>query len=246
MLEDIRTMMWKEWKEVILQQAGPSRRGTQLRILIVFFLFGVVIPWRAGPGYVENPMSLVIPTFVPIFAILGTVTDSFAGERERHTLETLLASRLSDSAILIGKLAAAVLYAWSALIIMLVLGLVGVNLANVPNGLLMFPLDRLVTALIFNVLLSLVVASAGVLVSLRAATVRQAMQVLSLAFMAIVYGGGFGFAMLPLEWRQSIIQELTRNLLQTEILTGLALLILAALFSFAAYARFQRARLILD
>ena len=193
MIDDIRTVIWKEWKEVILQQGGSSRRGTQLRILLLFLVFGFVIPWRAGAGYIDNPMSLIVPSFVPIFAILGTVTDSFAGERERHTLETLLASRLSDEAILIGKMLCAVFFAWISLIVMLGLGLLGTNLSHYEGRILMFPTDRLIAALVFNFLLALLVSSAGVLVSLRAPTVRQAMQILSFSFMGIVYGGVFGF-----------------------------------------------------
>jgi ABC-type Na+ efflux pump permease subunit len=40
------------------------------------------------------------------------ITDSIAGERERQTLETLLASRLPDRAILLGKVAAITLLGW--------------------------------------------------------------------------------------------------------------------------------------
>ena len=36
------------------------------------------------------------------------IADGIPGERERHTLETLLASRLSDRSILLGKVMAAV------------------------------------------------------------------------------------------------------------------------------------------
>src|ERR1700674_4323483 len=110
MLDDVRTVIWKEWKEVVLQQGGASRRGAQFRVALALGLFGFIIPWRAGPAYVDNPLSLVIPSLIPILFIVGIVTDSFAGERERHTLETLLASRLSDGAILIGKVTCAVLF----------------------------------------------------------------------------------------------------------------------------------------
>ena len=44
--------------------------------------------------------------------IISFIGDAIAGERERHTLETLLASRMPDRAILLGKVIAIVLYAW--------------------------------------------------------------------------------------------------------------------------------------
>lgn len=247
MIDDICTIIWKEWKDEIWQQGQTSQRATQMRIVLIVFLFGIIIPWRAGPAYVENPMSLIVPTLIPIFAILGIVTDSFAGERERHTLETLLASRLSDQSILIGKMLCAVLVAWVVFFIMLVLGLVGVNIAHSHGKLLMFPTNRLITALVFNVLLSMVISSAGVLVSLRAPTVRQAMQILSIGFMIVVYGAGFGFQMLPAEWRAWIIKAVTgENLFTAEAIAAAALLAIAAALFAAASWRFQRARLILD
>jgi ABC-2 type transport system permease protein len=247
MIDDICTIIWKEWKDEIWQQGQMSQRPTQMRIILILLLFGIIIPWRAGPSYVENPMSLIVPTMVPVFAILGIVTDSFAGERERHTLETLLASRLSDQSILVGKMLCAVLVAWAAFLLMLILGLIGVNIAHGQGQLLMFPVNRLITALVFNVLLSLVVSSAGVLVSLRAPTVRQAMQILSIGFMIIIYGGAFGFQMLPADWRAPIIKFLMdQNVYVLEAIgAGILLAIAAGLFAAASW-RFQRARLILD
>jgi ABC-2 type transport system permease protein len=247
MLDDIITVIWKELREIIWQQGGASRRPTQIRIIIILFLFGIVIPWRAGPAYVQNPMSLIIPTLVPVFAIFGMVTDSFAGERERHTLETLLASRLSDRAILVGKLLCAVGVAWAAFLIMLILGLLGVNIAHGRDHLLMFPQDRLLTALVFNFLLSLVTSAAGILVSLRAPTVRQAMQILSIGFMVIVYGGGFGYLLLPADWRAAIVRfVMGQNLFTLETIAAGILLGIAVVLFVAAHFRFQRARLILD
>ncbi len=65
--------------------------------------------------------------------------DSFAGERERHTLETLLASRLPDHAILSGKLLVCVLYSFIMTIIFIVLCLAVVNIAYWNGQLLMYP-----------------------------------------------------------------------------------------------------------
>lgn len=50
--------------------------------------------------------------YFPLVLTLTMVADSFAGERERHALETLLASRLSDRAILLGEAAALTSYGW--------------------------------------------------------------------------------------------------------------------------------------
>jgi ABC-2 type transport system permease protein len=54
---------------------------------------------------------------------------SVAGERERRTLETLLASRLDERAILFGKLLAARAYGWGLTLLSLLLGAASVSLA---------------------------------------------------------------------------------------------------------------------
>jgi ABC-2 type transport system permease protein len=48
----------------------------------------------------------------------------------RHTLETLLASRLPDASILLGKLGAVVAYVWGQVLICLLLGAVTVNVVQ--------------------------------------------------------------------------------------------------------------------
>ena len=58
------------------------------------------------------------------------IADSFAGERERHTLETLLASRLSDRAILFGKIAACIAYGWLMAMLCVLVGTITENVSH--------------------------------------------------------------------------------------------------------------------
>src|SRR4029079_5531570 len=112
-----------------------------------------------------------------------------------------------DEAILIGKMLTGVLFALSVFVVMLVLGLVGANLSAGHDHLLMFPATWLFGAFAFNLLFALVMSSAGVLVSVRASTVRQAMQTLSIGVMVLFYGGGFGFFFfMPAEWKARLIR----------------------------------------
>src|SRR5436309_9767960 len=100
---DIATVFWKEWKEIVLERASG---GSGLRPLVMVGLVGIVVPLRVGAERYLGPQSLVGLIVIALAAVLAVVPDAFAGERERHTLETLLASRLTDRAILFGKLAA--------------------------------------------------------------------------------------------------------------------------------------------
>lgn len=86
MTADILTMMWKEWKE-ILNWGG--RRG-RLGIVLFVVVFGVALPWQMGRAWIASPIALAYWAWVPLFMVTTVTADAFAGERERHTLETLL------------------------------------------------------------------------------------------------------------------------------------------------------------
>ncbi len=246
MIDDICIILWKEWKEFLLQR-GSSRKTMLISALLPVILLGVVIPWRAGAAYVNNMVALVVPGLMPLLFVLMLVADSFAGERERHTLETLLATRLSDQVILLGKIAAAVLYAWAVLVSTLALALLGINIVYGHGELIMFPMSRLIPTLVYDFLLAVLLSCIGVFVSLRASTVRQAMQTMNLGFMLIVWGGFFGFQALPTEWHGVLLNVLAgKNLLRSEIIVGIILIVADALLLLASHARFRRARLILD
>src|SRR5512146_2273386 len=124
MIGDVLTMMWKETK--LLQQG--SGRG-RLWPLIFVLVFGAIVPIQAGPAYVHTPIGVAFWMLIPPMLVSTWAADSFAGERERHTLETLLASRLSDRAILFGKIAVLAGFSWAMALVAMVLSLAGVNTA---------------------------------------------------------------------------------------------------------------------
>jgi len=93
MLADIWTVIWKEWHE-ILHQFG-STRTTVLNQLLLVVVVAISFSFPAERTWLETPASLQIWCLLPMLLVTTTIADSFAGEGERHTLETLLASRLS-------------------------------------------------------------------------------------------------------------------------------------------------------
>src|ERR1051326_3906642 len=220
MFSDVATVIWKEWKELI-GRSGRSRSDT-LKTIGVTAVILAIIMWRSS-FLANNLGALIVPSFVVIQLLTGLMADSFAGERERHTLETLLASRLSDLAILIGKIAAGVLLAWGLLVSTVSLGVLAAyvrgDLTRSP-----VPVGDLVAILGIYFLICLAMSCAAVLVSLRAATVRQAIQTLTWSFMAIFFLGIFAVARLSPEWRATLMRVLAgNNLLRTEIIAAAAL-----------------------
>ena len=80
--------------------------------------------------------------WMPFLWVSGIVADLFAGERERHTLESLLATRLSDQSILFGKLLAALTYGFAVTWVVMLAGLVTVNIGFGRQGLLFYPVGN--------------------------------------------------------------------------------------------------------
>lgn len=239
-MSDLGTMIWKEAKDLIFLGGW----GQWIRPLLVIGVVGVALPWRAGLPWLElSPIELLILLWVPFITIISFIGDAIAGERERHTLETLLASRLPDRAILLGKVIVTVGYAWGMAIASLLLGAVVANLStgNGPGSWVFYhPLELFLEALALCLLVSLLAASAGVLISLRVATVRQAQQTLSIGTIVLVFGGLLAISALPgdlfsaLSYTQLLVIAMAVLAVLDAVLLGLALV------------SFQRARLILS
>jgi len=242
---DVLTVAWKEWRELL--QLGGSHRGGRFSLAILVGVFGVFLPLQAGAEWVESPASVFYWGWVPLMLVGSAVADSFAGERERHTLETLLASRLPDSAILLGKIFAAVTYGWGLVMVMLVLSLITVNLAARTGPLLMFPWRFAVGAPLLALLGAGLAATAGVLVSLRASTVRQAAQTLNIGMLLLIFIPVLGIQALPDAWKAQLgAWAMTIGVGGLVwVAAGLLALLDLSLLA-AAFARFRRSRLVLD
>ena len=239
MITDIYTMIRKEWKEMFLQR-GSWKSGL-INQLVVLAVLGVFMPMQTGPHWLTNPALALAWLWLPVSLTMNMVADAFAGERERHTLETLLASRLSDQAILAGKIAAAVLYGFALAVLSLLLAAVTINLAYPAGGVQFYPLPVFAASIVVVLLANTLMAALGVLVSLRAQTARQAFQYLSIAMLVLFVGPLLVFQFAPAAWKESLAGWNTVQLMAGAIL-GLAAIDIGLIA--AARTRFQRSRLI--
>ena len=244
MIADALTIMWKEWRELLLTRG--NLRGGIVGVLVVLAAFGVVLPLEVGRAWLQSPSVLAYWLWVPLFLVSSVVADSFAGERERHTLETLLASRLADRSILYGKVGAAVGYAWGLTMLSVLLGAVTVN-ATAGGAISFYPLDVFVAIVLVSLLGAFVAAAAGVLISLRAQSVRQAQQTLSIAIMALVFVPLLGAKALPAEAQARLARLASgADVWGLVVVAAAVLLALAAVLMAVAQVRFRRSRLITD
>jgi ABC-2 type transport system permease protein len=245
MSEDLRTMFWKEWRSLV---GGKARRqvlltGGMLSIWAVWFPIQM-----GGEDFVSDPLLMGIITITMPMIITGIIVpDAIAGERERHTLGTLLASRLPDRAILYGKLAFGVMLGWFATPLLMLVGLVVANLVALDAAPLFYDPVVLVVVLALGLLVALLTGSIGVFVSLRAATAQEAQQLTLIGLMVPFMVAGFG-AMLVFSDR-ALAQQAIDFMGSPEawlivIAIMAVLLVIDGLLVVAADRRFRRGRLI--
>ncbi len=179
----------------IAEIAADWRMVIPLLVLTVAVPLLAVIAVLMAAGYLHDPswaisllpLGLLLCGFLPAGFSLVNASESFVGEKERNTLESILATPVTDAEIYLGKLAGALLLPLcsSALAIVtfagcFVLGAPASVVAQLHGWLL-----AAIVALVF--LKALVLVTGAVLVSIHATSVRGAN--LLAAFILVPLGG---------------------------------------------------------
>lgn len=174
---DVWAVIRKEWLE------WTSSRGFLVNPLVVIAVFGVAVPLVAGQLWSENLLVQWVWIWLPLSMSTGPTIDLIVGERERGTLEVLLSTRLSERAILVGKVAAVALYGWVLVLVCWLAGWLTVRLVYGQGSLGQALV--LLAPLALSLLAALFVALAGALISLRAQTTRQAQALTSVLLLGV-------------------------------------------------------------
>ncbi len=243
---DIMTMIWKESKGLFKQ--GKSRSKTNLILLTPVLMFGIILPLQFREEWLDMGWSLVVALFTPLILIAPTICEAFAGERERHTLETLLASRLPDRGILFGKMIVSIIYGWGMTVFLLAISLVVVNIFLWDGKFHFYLVNIFLADLGLSVLFSGLMVTLGILISLRSTTVQSAQQVLMMVLVIPIFGIQAIVFLLPTFIPMETIREFLGRFDYDQILVILlgALLLADIGLLLAAMSRFKRSRLILN
>jgi ABC-2 type transport system permease protein len=248
-MRDIWVVCRKELKELL--SSYGDRRSSLLRAGILCGVFGLVIPLSQKDVWMGTLLPALFFLALPLTIVSGVVIDSFAGERERGTLETLLATRLSNQAILFGKVLAVVVYAWSIALFSLLLSLIGLNFTKGSPGLFVYTTPVMLAGMLGSQLVSGLMAGAGVFISLKAKSMRSAQQTLSMAMLLFFMGIGFGLPALAKIFPGDMARNLqemakTINIWTLIKVVALILAVLDVVILTLAMRRFKRSRLIMD
>ncbi|UCC62447.1 MAG: ABC transporter permease [Anaerolineae bacterium] len=238
MIDDILTVIWKERKSQF------RVRGSRMRFLLMLaspVLLATVFPITWGPDWLAQVPPLIIAALVSVILVAVMVPESIAGEREHHTLETLLASRLPDRAILLGKLIVPLAMGWGVAMLCLLLSLVVVNVAQWEGEILFYTPPIALGSLALSFLMATLTAGAGVFISLRTATAQEATQILTAAILI----PPMLLQVLPLLFRDQMAQFIDSvNGPQLLVIILAVLAVADVVVLLGTVARFRRARLI--
>ena len=256
-MRDMLVVAGKELREIV--GAGGGRRGL-VRELLFVGIFGLFFPLSQAEVWRTGAVPAVFAFMIPLFLVGPHVADSFAGERERGTLETLLATRLPDHSIYLGKIFAVCGYAWIVTLLILLASLVALNVtgAGLPesatgpgDGIFVYPAFVWAAWGVGSIASGLLLAAIGTFVSLRSKTVRAAHQAMMIPLFLIIFGGSFG---IPILWRalspgmqEAILRQFEGMGPVEAVLSAVgSILVLDLVLLAIGMRRFRRDRLISD
>lgn len=140
--------------------------------------------------YFLAPFFLIIP----LMASSVIASDSFAGEKERKTIEALLATPISDSELLIGKILVSFIPSIAVTIVSFVIYSIVVDVSSIVifDGRLLLP-NMVWIMVIFGLAPALAIAGIGltVIISAKVKGFREAQQIsviLLIPILALVFG----------------------------------------------------------
>jgi len=178
MIRDILSVMKKELKETLTITLSG---GHLFSSIVLISIFGLFLPFQEGEIFQrQDSASLSLYIFlVPLVVCSGLVAYTFAGEKETKTLESLLATRLSDAAIFIGKILAVLIYTYGFLLVTLGASIVGANFYlyhSGGEGVFFYNLLSCFALFVFTIPVILMGCTTGIFFSMKCKDLRTAFQ----------------------------------------------------------------------
>lgn len=197
MIDEILIVARKEFIETLTNP--KSRRQTLITLVVTVAIVDVAPAFLIQRYWPNVGIAFALALFSLVITPMMTTADSIAGERERHTLETLLATRLSDTAIVLGKILALVTISVGSALLMLFQAIIVLSAIFGNWGAVPLLLAAILGVTLVGVVASVFLCSIGVLVSMRAQTVQGAQQALAFTMMPLFMLPGLAMPLLGTE-----------------------------------------------
>lgn len=192
-------MFMKEMREVTGDRG--SFRGALVQAVITVAITGILVPATDGSIWQSTTTSTMLFVVFPSTLAASMAADSFAGESERGTLETLLATPLTDGGIFLGKVGSAAFFAVLVSLISLSTGLMVARMRGLtPDH---FPVDVVMGVLAGICAGALLIAGLVASISLKIKVARSAQQVGSFLSFALAFAAIYCLRRLVpvIDWR---------------------------------------------
>lgn len=199
-MTDVLIILRKELSEVFSRRSRTAELSTMAGQVAVF---GFLIPFMQAPAWIaETQVLSFIFLLLPMVLSFNRSAAVFAGERERTTLESLLATPLAVSSLFFGKALAVVTQVYTMIVTATLLSVVALNVAPVSAGagLIMYSGPALFALLVLSLAVAMFAVSGGVLISLRAGNVRTAQSLTTMLSLACLVPLMTGWIQIRLEW----------------------------------------------
>jgi len=211
LVAQIVVIMRKEWEDIKSTLLSYHNLQAGIWPILLFCVaFGIYEPVKKGIEWMQSPIMVFSLSVLVPFIVIGFISPySFVGERKRGTLEPLLATPVSDQAILFGKIGIAALYGWGISFVSMLLGLFSPFFST--GRFLLYPLGMAIPTLLLSLFFSLLVAIIGANSSLYAKTLLEAQNNLGMAlFIPVVLPAFFVGPFMPEAWKIIIIQVVSQ------------------------------------
>lgn len=206
----------RNWQVILPMIVIPFMFSTLLPVLVIVLPSLATVPESSSgdfgaminslPSYVRNEIAgmtdrqamvyiMSLYFFAPFFLIIPLMassviaSDSFAGEKERKTIEALLATPISDSELFLGKILVSFIPSMIVTIVSFLIYSTVVNIVSfvLLNGRILLP-NLIWIILILGVAPTLALASIGlaVIVSARVKGFREAQQITAILLIPIL------------------------------------------------------------
>jgi ABC-2 type transport system permease protein len=199
-----------------------SLYGALVQAGIILVTCGVIVPSDKPAVWLQPAQLILLYAAFPGIVAATFSADAFAGERERKTLETLLATPISEAAVFVGKIITSVVLAAMASCLAVVAGLISATIvAGKPPPVAVADVALLLAA---AVAFASVTASLASHISMRVPVARTAQQMSSMVSMVTVALIGFGLQRfsVPVTW------ETMPNIIGEVAVFGIALAVAGA------------------
>jgi ABC-2 type transport system permease protein len=175
--------------------------GVLIQTAIVVVTCGIIVPYDDTTVWLSPSRLVLLYAMFPSVVAAGLSADAFAGERERHTLATLLSTPVSDAAIFIGKVATSLGTSLACSVLAISAGITS-TLVRGEDPLPVIGTSGLATLIGSAFAFAMMTTAIATAVSSRVRVARAAQQIASMItiLVSMLIGFAMGQAQIPPTW----------------------------------------------